>query len=87
MKNENKVFAFAIVFLLMAFSVSAAQLPVNLGAARNFSIVAQTTITDATPAASHIIGNIAIEPAAGSFITDTSCMNVVGNIFFQFEGF
>ena len=89
MKNNirSKIFVYAMLLIIMAFGVSAAQLPVNLSAAQNFSIVAQTTITDATPAASHIVGDIDIDPAAGSFITDTSCTNVVGTIYDNNAGY
>ena len=51
---------------------------VNLGSAGDFVIVAKTAITDAGAPLSAITGNIAIDPAAGSAITDVSCTNVLG---------
>jgi len=52
--------------------------PVGLLSATNFAIIAKTAITDAGAPLSDITGNIAIDPAAGSAITDVSCTNVLG---------
>ena len=47
----------------------------------DLAIVAKTAITDASPAASSITGNVVIDPAAGSAITGVSCAKVTGTIY------
>jgi len=54
---------------------------VDFGFAKNYSIIAETTITADTPANTFITGNIGLNPAAGSFITGITCTNVNGVIY------
>ncbi|MFA6329492.1 MAG: ice-binding family protein [Candidatus Micrarchaeia archaeon] len=76
-----------VLVLLLSQAASAIQEPVDLGAASSFVIVAQTKITDANPSASLITGDVGIDPAAGSLITDVSCTRVVGNIYQNNAGY
>lgn len=55
--------------------------PVSLLSASNFAIIAETSITDANPSVSAVIGNIAINPAAGSTIAGLSCSSVTGTLY------
>jgi len=83
----SNLFTCLTVFALMVGGAHAAQSPVNFGAADNFTIFAQTTITDANPSVSRITGDIGIDPAAGSLITDISCKNVNGKIYENNAGY
>jgi hypothetical protein len=79
----------AVLFVLMALIAldftepiaSRADGPatVNLGTAANFSILAQTKVTDVPSSA--IIGDVGLSPAAGSNIASLSCSEVTGKIY------
>ena len=85
-RTSSNFLLYIAVFIFVTFSVHA-QSAVNLGDAANFSIVAQTLISDADPSVSIIVGNIGIDPAAGSFITDVSCTKVNGTIYDNNAGY
>jgi len=55
--------------------------PVDLGTAGNFVILSKTGITDATPASTHITGNIGTSPITGAAITLACSEMVTGNIY------
>ena len=58
-----------------------ARAAVDFGNAANFTILAETTITDANPSVSRITGNVGLSPAAGSAIASVSCTHVNGTIY------
>jgi hypothetical protein len=60
---------------------------VVLGLSSSYVIIAKTAISDTNPTLSSIIGDIAIDPAAGSLITDLSCANVTGTIYDNNAGY
>ena len=90
MKNKMneikpKIFIFALLsfaIILSTFSVAAYANPatVNLGEAGKFAIISSTAITDSVPTATIITGDIAVSPAAATFITGLACSEVVGTI-------
>jgi hypothetical protein len=74
---SNKVWSFATITAL-----AAGPQPVDLGTAGNFVILSKTGITEATPASTHITGNIGTSPITGAAIT-LACSEMVtgGNIY------
>ncbi|MGD0169037.1 MAG: Ig-like domain-containing protein [Smithella sp.] len=73
---SNKVWSFTTITAL-----AAGPQPVDLGTAGNFVILSKTGITDATPASTHITGNIGTSPITGAAITLACSEMVTGNIY------
>lgn len=69
----------SLIPLSFTASAVAAQAPVPLGSAANFSILAGSAITDVPT--SVISGDVGLSPAAGSAITGLTCAEVSGTIF------
>jgi hypothetical protein len=74
---SNQVWSFTTITAL-----AAGPQPVDLGTAGNFVILSETGITEATPASTHITGNIGTSPITGAAIT-VACSEMVtgGNIY------
>ncbi len=66
-KNIISVLLTLLILALAAGAASAAQLPVNLGTAGNFVILAKTAIS--TTGTTSIVGDIGVSPAAATYIT------------------
>jgi len=73
---SNKVWSFATITAL-----AAGPQPVDLGTAGNFVILSKTGITEATPASTHITGNIGTSPITGAAITLACSEMVTGTIY------
>jgi len=79
-KKLISILAYLMIFVLMVCSVYASQSPVSLGTAQGYAIVAKTAISDTNPSISAVVGNVTLDPAAGSFITGLSCTRMAGKI-------
>jgi hypothetical protein len=73
---SNKVWNFTTVTAL-----AVGPQPVDLGTAGDFVILSKTGITEATPASTHINGNIGTSPITGAAITLACTEMVTGNIY------
>jgi hypothetical protein len=73
---SNQVWSFTTITAL-----AAGPQPVDLGTAGNFVILSETGITEATPASTHITGNIGTSPITGAAITVACSEMVTGNIY------
>ena len=73
---SNKVWSFTTITAL-----AAGPQPVDLGTDGNFVILSETGITEATPASTHITGNIGTSPITGAAITVACSEMVTGNIY------
>ena len=73
---SNKVWNFTTVTAL-----AVGPQPVDLGTAGDFVILSKTGITEATPASTHITGNIGTSPITGAAITLACTEMVTGNIY------
>ncbi len=79
--NLTKRVAFllsATALCLTTANIAAAQAPVNLGSAGNFTILSKTGITDVFPSA--IVGNVGTSPITGAALLLT-CGEVSGKIY------
>ncbi len=78
-KHVRLLVAIPLVVLMACTTALSQQLPVNLGTAGNYVILAKTGIT--TTGTTAITGNIGISPAAASFITGFSLIADATNVF------
>ncbi len=73
---SNKVWSFTTITAL-----AAGPQPVDIGTADDFVILSKTGITEATPASTHITGNIGTSPITGAAITLACSEMVTGTIY------
>ena len=81
MKKNKKVAAVILAAALMLgwFGTTGAATMVNLGTASSFAVLAGSAITETGTTV--ITGNVGLSPAAGSFITGLSGVDVTGTIY------
>jgi len=82
------LFAMLVIGLVgSTTTLAAGPAVVNLGTASNFSVLAETLVSDANPTLTSITGNVGVHPAAGTFITGLSCTEVIGTIYDNNAGY
>ena len=88
--NQRTEYVFSLVFTLVLIAaiipgVMGVTAPVDLKSAGNFTILSKAAITDATPADSHITGNVGADPIGGASIGVT-CAAVSPSIIYDNDG-
>lgn len=82
--TKFKIFIFALLSVMIILSVqfvAAAQLPVDLGTAGNFVILAKSGITNTGSHTSVITGNIGSSPITAAAMDNIFCSEIIGTIY------